>query len=212
MRTLAQQTVLGCVLLATLFAGIARAAEMSVNDLLLSPGASGAVVVTGTIENELAFGVTIMVSITPRAGAVGSVGFTLAPPPDITQIGDPWPGAGAFDVFDTDITLSDALNAYIDDNGTFLAEATTFDGPIVNLPVSASADADGVWDVRLSTINDQSRWESVPTTIHSGIILVAGLDIVPAASTWPLVALTLSVLVAGTILVRRDRLQPHLNP
>lgn len=133
------------------------AAELSVSDLTLSPDGAGQIVVSGSVQNELTPAVTILVQIVPRDGAVGAVVFTPSPPPDIVQLGDPWDDAGTFDAFDTDSTLSDTFNGAGIDNGTFVPEETSFDGALVSLPVIASPDANGEWDVLLTIPDDASR-------------------------------------------------------
>ena len=178
-------------------------AELAIDDLMLSPGEVGQVVVSGRVEAELTPAVTVLVQIAPRDGAVGTVVFTPSPPVDIVQLGDPWPEVGTFDTFDTDSTLSDTLNGSGDDNGTFVPEETTFDGALVGLPVIASSDAQGEWDVLLTIPDDASRWETLPTTLHSGVIRVESPPDVPSASTWSLIVLALLLAVAGTIVIAR---------
>lgn len=177
---------------------------------MLSPGEVGQVVVSGRVEAELTPTVTVLVQLAPRDGAVGTVVFTPAPPVDIVQLGDPWPEVGTFDAFDTDSTLSDTLNGSGDDNGTFVPEETTFDGVLVGLPVIASSDAQGEWNVLLTIPDNASRWETLPTTLHSGVIRVESLADVPSTSIWSLVAMTFLLLAIGTIVLRRRRaeLQP----
>jgi hypothetical protein len=164
-----------------------RAAELSVSDVAMEPGTTAAVVVFGTITDEATFGVTIVVEITPRLTTTGTVQFTPAPPVDIVQAGDPWTGRGLFSAFDTDRVPTPMFNASVDDNGTFLPERVTYSGALTSFPIVASVDADGIWDVKLSSHVKESNWEGVPTTLIAGTItvvevpvpLVAVLDIKP---------------------------------
>jgi len=181
-------------------------AELAVADLTLPPGATSDVVVSGSVDGEATFGVTIVVEIAPRTGSTGTVQFTASPPVDIAQVDDPWPGVGTFTRFDTDSTASMILNGSVDDNGTYFAEPTTFSGELVRFPIATSLDADGVWDVHLSTSAGDSDWEGLPTTLRSGIIRVETPIGVPSASTWSLCLLCLSFLAAGTVVLRRSLL------
>ena len=95
----------------------ADAAELTAHNLTLMSGETSGVVVSGRIAGELTFGVNIMVEIVPRAGATGVVRFTPAPPVDIVQLGDPWPGLGVFNWFDTDVSYSETLNGSVDGDG-----------------------------------------------------------------------------------------------
>ena len=107
---------------AVAFFGVAaiEAAELSVGNLIIAPSETGTVEVSGSIAGEETCGVTILLEIVSRAGNVGTLEFTPAPPVDIVQLGDPWPGAGTFSPFDTDLTFSPVLNGSVDDNGTGL--------------------------------------------------------------------------------------------
>jgi len=147
--------------------------ELAVNDVVMSPGASAELVVSGDISGESTFGVTILVEIMPRAGARGAVTFTPAPPIDISQVGDPWPGVATFTPLDTDLSASLALNGSVDDNGIFIPEPVTFSGSLSGFPLQASSDAQGVWDVLLATSADDSSWEGLVTTLKPGTIAVA---------------------------------------
>jgi hypothetical protein len=183
--------VMVCALLAA--APSLRAAELSVSHVVMLPDATANVVVSGSISGELAFGVTILVELVPRPGAVGTVEFSAAPPSDITQLGDPWPGVGTFSAFDTDQTGSATLNGAVDDNGTFSEAAVTFVGSLAQFPIVASAGSNGVWDVVLSTSAGDSQWEgsSVTTTLVAGTVsvlpdaslAVQSLNIPPGATT-----------------------------
>ena len=160
----------------------ARAAELTVASVNMIQGTTANVVVSGSISDELTFGVTIKLEITPQPGAVGTVEFTSSPPADIVQLGDPWPDEGIFSPFDTDLSFSSTLNGIVDDNGTLQPADTTFSAALASFPVAASLDAHGTWDVRLSTIEGDSSWEGVSTTLVAGTIAVCA---VPDAPTQP---------------------------
>ena len=178
------------------------AADLSVGDLRIRSHGQGQVVVTGKIEGESTYGVTIMVELVPRPGSRGTVEFTSAVAElpvqnrsvsvhrsagrpdevrvtrpqrtdvDIVQLGDAWPDQGSFTPFDTDATESRVLNGAVDDNGTFVGALVEFTGVLTVFPVKASANAQGVWDVRLSTSRGESGWEGVPTTLTAGALTV----------------------------------------
>lgn len=150
------------------------AAELSAGDVVMQPGTSSDVVVSGAINGESSFGVTILVELIPRAGTTGTLEFTSAPPTDVAQVGDPWPGAGTYGAFDTDQTGSVMLNGSVDDNGTFTQAPVTFSGAMSQFPIVASGDATGVWDVVLSTSAGDSLWEggTVVTNLTSGTVTV----------------------------------------
>ena len=160
------------VVAALVAAGSAHAASLSVGDVGMGPGATANVVVSGDIAGESTFGVTILVELVPQAGVTGTVTFTPSPTADVVQAGDPWVGAGTFTAFDTDTTGSVLLNGSVDDDGAFLLAPVTFSGPLTDFPVIASADADGVWDVLLSTSAGDSGWESLATTLVAGTVTV----------------------------------------
>ena len=141
----------------------------------MQPGSLGSVRVSGQIDNESTFGVTILLEIVRRFDARGLVIFTPAVTPqdyDIVQIGDAWPGMGGFTPFDTDLSGSFFLNGSIDDNGIFLPQPLTYSGPLTQFGVLASDDAKGVWDVRLVTSFGPSSWEGLSTTLIAGTITV----------------------------------------
>ena len=178
------------------------AAELSVGDLKIRPHGQGQVVVSGKIDGELTYGVTIMVELVPHPGSRGTVEFTpavaevptqrpsfsvqrsagkadavrVAKPQradvDIVQLGDPWPDQGSFTPFDTDVTESPTLNGTVEDNGTFIGAPVTFSGVLSTFPVHTSANARGVWDVKLSTSRGNSSWEAVSTTTTAGVLTV----------------------------------------
>ncbi|RME40337.1 MAG: hypothetical protein D6788_03530, partial [Planctomycetota bacterium] len=157
-----------------LAAGPLQAAELSVTSISLTPGGTGTVVVAGNIAGESTFGYTILVELVPRAGNTGTVTFTPAPPVDVTEINDPWPGAGTFSPFDTDSSGSLTQNGAVSDNGTFVPGALTFTGDLAGFPVVASTDASGTWDVVLTTASGTSSWEGLTTTLIAGTVTVAG--------------------------------------
>ncbi len=181
----------------------ADAAELTAHNLNLMSGETSRVVVSGRIAGELTFGVNIMVEIVPRAGATGVVRFTPAPPVDIVQLGDPWPGLGVFNWFDTDVSYSEALNGSVDGDGIFIPTPVTFSGDLVMYPVEAGAGARGVWDLRLSTSVGDSFWDGLATTLTPGTLTVPAPEDIPTMSTWSVVILTLLLTAAGTIVIVR---------
>lgn len=186
----------------------AQSPTLSVDDLTLAGGQTGQIVVSGTITNTDAFGVSILVEIVSRSGNLGSVVFTSAPPVDIKQLGHPWPETGAFSPFDTNEPPFDGtLNATVHDDGRYLCDQpVSFSGPLSGFPVVASLDAIGVWDVHLSTRGGDSAWDCdtpLLTTLTSGTITVTAPPAVPGISTWGMVALSLSILSAGSLMLRR---------
>ena len=142
-------------------------ADLTIGSYVLSPASTETVVVSGDIAGESTFGVSIMVEIVPQAGTTGTVSFSPAPPTDITQLGDAWPGVGTFSTFDTDTTTALTLNGCVDDNGTYIAGAVTFSGELAGFPVVASADASGTWDLLLSTSLGDSSWEGLSTNLSA---------------------------------------------
>lgn len=149
-----------------------RAADLSVADVVVSPGATATVVVSGNIAGESTFAVNIYLEIVPQDGNTGTVVFTPEPPVDIVQLGDPWPATGLFSGYDTLSTFSSVLNGSLDDNGTWVPGPVTYSGPLSGFPVQASPCATGVWDVKLSTFVDDSNWEGLTTTLIAGTIVI----------------------------------------
>ena len=147
--------------------------SLTVNSISMPPGATGTVTVSGTISGESTFGVNILVELVPQAGTTGTLEFTPEPPVDITQIGDPWPGVGLFDPFDTGSTFSATLNGSVDDNGSLVPASVTFDGALSGFPVVASGDASGVWDVVLATSVGSSDWQGLATKLVAGTVTIA---------------------------------------
>ncbi len=146
---------------------------LAVDSVVASAGDIVEVEVYGAITGEETFGVTILVEIISRPDNEGDVWFTLAPPSDILQIGDPWLDFGVFTSYDTDLAFSDYLNGTVDDDGNYLSVPVFYSGPLSSFPVAISSDAVGVWDVHLSTIAGDSDWEGVETILRSGTITVA---------------------------------------
>ena len=162
----------------------------------------GRIVVSGSIDNDSTFGVTIMLELIPRPGSVGTVEFTpvrtaapqrrgsvfihamtdrpdevrvsrtAAPDVDVAEIGDPWPDQGNFSPFDTDETKSPTLNGVISDNGTFMAAPVAFQGSLSVHPIRVSPDARGIWDVTLATSRGSSGWEGIPTVLRDATIII----------------------------------------
>ncbi len=152
-------------------------ATLSVGDIVLVPDKAAYVVVHGEIEGDETFGLTVMVEIVHRPGNAGTVVFTPAPPADIFRLDDPWPGEGTFTPYDTDTTGSETLNGSVDDNGDFEPAPITFIGLLTAFPVTASLDAEGIWDVTLSTAAGDSRWEGIATVLgHGTLRIVASGD------------------------------------
>ena len=174
-RSKVNRRVIGvCALLLIPPAGTARAADLAASHIQLAAGATGSVEVSGNITGDSTYGYTLLVELTPRAGALGTVTFTPAPPVDIVQLEDAWQNMGTFTPFDTNTTGSLQLDGAVDDDGGFLGNPLTFTGPLVRFPVVASADAAGIWDVLLSTSAGDSRWEEVGTALAAGSITILG--------------------------------------
>ena len=151
----------------------AQAAELSVNSMGMPPDSTVTLVVSGDIAGESTYGATIMAEIVTRVGNTGTLEFTAEPPVDVVQLGDPWPGAGTYTPYDTSGTGSVLLNGSVDDNGTFVPAPVTFFGDLSGFPIIASADADGVWDIVLSTYAGDSSWEGLTTTLVAGTVTVS---------------------------------------
>ncbi len=152
---------------------VAPAVGLSVGSFAMPPDAWADLVVSGNVDNQSTFGVTVLLELVPRPDAVGTLTFTPAPSVDIYQIGDPWPAAGLFTPFDTDPggTGSLLLNGSVDDSGS-LSAPLTFSGPLAGFPIVASPGADGVWDVTLSTSVGSARWENLATVLIDGRVAV----------------------------------------
>lgn len=179
------------------------AAELSVGDTMVRPNGKGRIVVSGSIDNESTFGVTIMLELVPRPGSVGTIEFTpvrtatpqrrgsvsihamtdrpdevrvrrtAAADVDVAEIGDPWPDQGTFSSFDTDRTDSPTLNGVMSDNGTFIASPVAFQGTLSVHPIRVSPDARGIWDVTLATSHGSSGWEGIPTVLRDATIVIS---------------------------------------
>ncbi len=159
-------------------------ASLSVADVTLPAGRVADIVVSGEINAVAAYGLNIALELYSHGGSTGIVGFTTAPPSDILQIDDPWPGVGLFEAFDTDMTGSQLFNGSIEDNGTYVPAPVTFAGPLASFPVTSDEDARGLWTIRLCTgqctVSDNvSWWESypshVPTALYHGSLMVVEL-------------------------------------
>ena len=179
------------------------AAELSVGNIMVRPNGNGRIAVSGSIDNESTFGVTIMLELLPRPGSVGTVEFTpvrtaapqrrgsvfilamtdrpdevrvtrtAAADVDIAEIGDPWPDQGNFSPFDTDETKSPTLNGVMSDNGTFMAAPVAFQGTLSVHPIRVSPGARGIWDVTLATSRGSSGWEGIPTVLRDATIIIS---------------------------------------
>lgn len=127
----------------------------------------------GALDGGMTFGATVMLQLVPLPGAAGVVEFTAAPPVDVSQAGDPWPGFGTFTPYDTNAPgVGAKLNGSVDDNGVFVPVMTTYDGALSAFPLEASADAAGDWAVRLATTAGDSHWEGIATSLESGVVRI----------------------------------------
>lgn len=145
---------------------------LAVESVTAEPGEIVDVVVHGAINGEETFGVTIMLEILPREGSIGDVWFTLSPPSDIEQVGDPWVDVGVFSSYDTDLAFSDYMNGTVDDDGNYIPAPVWYEGPLSLFPIEVSEDASGVWDISLSTSEGDSNWEGVETILRSGTVVI----------------------------------------
>lgn len=155
---------------------ISSAAHLWALDVTTPAGRVVAIPVWGQIEAQAAYGLTVGAELVAAAGNVGTVQFTPAPPPDIGQLGDPWPGAGVFTGFDSDSsgTASTAANGAVDDNGTYVPSPVSFSGPLIAFPVTTTPEALGTWHVRLcvggcGAGGEPSRWDSIPDAVPTGL-------------------------------------------
>jgi hypothetical protein len=150
--------------------------RISAPDIVIPAGGVGHIVVSGEIGGQETFGVTLMVELLPRSGNEGSMTFTLAPPVDVVQLGNPWPAEGEFLAFDTgSLAFSDTLNGSIDSDTRSLASPLVFSGVLTGFPVVASADAAGVWDARLlpsDSVAEGSGWQEVETILEHGTVRI----------------------------------------
>lgn len=144
------------------------AARITAPDLVVPRGQVTDLVVFGEIADLATLGVTVVMELVPDGDAVGIVEFTAAPPVDIVQLDDPWPGSGLFSWFDTDVSGSAMLNGIVDDNGKLLPSPVTFSGALAAFPVRVSDDAVGVWEVRLTVSGTDSSWEEATTILEHG--------------------------------------------
>ena len=154
--------------------GVVSNALISAADVTLPAGRVSNVVVAGTLLGAETTGVTIVLELVASTEAAGTVSFTAAPPGDVEQLGDPWPDAGSFSVFDSDVTGSTALNGSVDDNGSFELTAVTYDGELSGFPVATSVDAAGAWNIRLCVGScfdgdASSSWNGIPTPVPTAL-------------------------------------------
>ncbi|MHC4063080.1 MAG: choice-of-anchor Q domain-containing protein [Planctomycetota bacterium] len=164
-------------------AATTEAAELSVSSITIGAGQTDAVVVSGDIQGEDCFAISIILEIVPQGGNTGTLEFTPSgpyppptnPPIDIFQINEIWPGVGHFEPLDTGATPSTLVNAAVDDDGDFVAIPLTFTGDIAGFPVVASGDASGVWDVVLDSFGGSTWDPEVPTTLTAGTITVSSV-------------------------------------
>ncbi|UCC30743.1 MAG: hypothetical protein JSU86_00400 [Phycisphaerales bacterium] len=190
--------VTGFLLIAVVGAGSVQAADLSVGNLAMTQDQTATVVVSGSVSGESTYGLNILVEILPRGGNTGTVTFTAAPPGDIVQIGDPWPGMGTFSAYDTDLTGSVTLNGSVDDDGNYEPAPVTFSGDLAGFPVISSVDADGIWDVVLSTSVGDSNWELLTTTLVAGTITVTPAECLTDPDCDDSVACTDDVCASGS--------------
>ena len=87
-----RKLVIRAVIVALAGAVTAEAVELAVADLIIPLDGTGTLVVSGSIAGDETFGLTIVLEISSRAGNIGTVEFTNAPPVDIVQLGDPGRG------------------------------------------------------------------------------------------------------------------------
>jgi len=144
---------------------------LAVDNVVASAGDIVDIEVHGAINGESTFGVTIMVEILTRSDNEGDIWFT-ASVEDILQIGDPWFDIGVFSSYDIDLSGSDYLNGTVDDDGNYLSVPVVYSGPLSLFPVQVSEDANGVWDISLSTIVGDSDWEGVETVLRHGTVTI----------------------------------------
>ncbi len=181
-----RKTQLAITLVLLACAGASRAAEISVASTTVPQGGTTNIIASGSIDGSAtggpdgdADGVMIIVELVPQAGTTGSVTFTPAANPtqeDIVELTNPFAG-GTFSGEDTNDTLDVMRNSSQRSSGAVPA-STTFSGTLTQFPIIASADATGVWDIKLSiTFPAQaSRWipnGGVTTTnLIEGIVTV----------------------------------------
>ena len=156
------------------------AASLQAVDMTMPAGRTAEAMVRGSIIGLSTFGLMVILDIVPREGALGTVTFTPTAG-DVVQRGDPWPGAGMFNAFDTDSPgFSATLNGSVDDDGGFLVEPVTFTGPLTGFGIIASNDAVGVWDLMLTTTDKNgehhsSAWTDLDTTLIHGTLRIVDL-------------------------------------
>lgn len=158
--------------------------RLSVMDLVVPAGRVADILVSGSIQDQEAFGIQVILELEPRPDVVGALSFTLAPPVDITQLEDPWSFLGIFTPFDTDLAGENPnLNGSLLDNGSTFKEFTTFEGEVASYPIISDMGTRGTWDVRMcvdacNTIGDKSHWVSLDgliTSLRFGVVRVVAL-------------------------------------
>lgn len=135
-------------------------------------GRVSAVFVSGEIVDQLTKGVSIVAEISPDLGSMGSITFTPAPPVDITEMDDPWPGMGAFVKLDTDSSFFLERNGSASDNGILIDSLLSYAGTLSRFPIIADSQAMGFWTVRLTIPGGFSFWEGVTTTLFNGTVQI----------------------------------------
>jgi len=155
---------------------VLREASLASSDVSLVAGRRAEAWVYGSLDGGMTFGTTVLVQLAALDGADGAVEFTPAPPVDVAQAGDPWPGFGTFTPFDTNAEgTGPHLNGSVDDNGAFVPVLLTYEGALSAFPIHAPADAAGEWELRLATAAGGSHWEGIATALHAGVLRIVDL-------------------------------------
>lgn len=162
--------------LGSLSVKVLQTASMSSSDVSLVAGRRAEAWVYGSLEGGMTFGTTVMMQITASDGALGTLRFTAAPPVDVVQMEDPWPGFGTFTAFDTNAAgTGPTLNGSVDDNGAFVPVLLNYHAALSAFPLQASAEAEGEWELRLATATGESHWEGIATALHTGVVRIVEL-------------------------------------
>lgn len=157
-----------------------QTATITAPNLTLVQGQSGNIIISASVNGDLVDGVTLILEIEPTSGAIGTVTFTPAASSleeDIFELNPPFTG-GTVDTLDTNDTLSLLRNGLTHDSG-FLPASTTYNAALASFPIISSADADGLWIIRLVSVafpTPSSQWNpstSVTTTLVEGTITVS---------------------------------------
>ncbi len=155
---------------------VLRKASLAASDVSLVAGRRAEAWVYGLLEGGMTFGTTVVVQLAALDGANGAVVFTPAPPVDVVQAGDPWPGFGTFTPFDTNAPgTAPHLNGSVDDNGAFVPVLLTYEAPLSAFPIHAPVNATGEWELRLSTATGESHWEGIATALQAGVVRIVDL-------------------------------------